>query len=297
MKLNMVIYANCHGDMIKTMFENHTFTKDKINVSSFSNYENLHKNEIDNNHKLLLNNCDIFIYQPMNKNYDYSEYNIDSILKFLNKKCKIIRVNYYRTRAFWYQCNYIPSYGYGGYSFHDTVGLFKDFVNIKNKSNKEDIIEFTNNIQLDNDTVIKFFDCEVEKIKLLDEKSDVKMYDFFKSNYNDHLLFFDCYHPSNIFFYEIFRQLVRQLFNYQLHEKDYDFLNDTKIKGMEMTNWTVPILPLIKQILKLNYKEVIPCFHTQCHPKTLYMDTYDNYYIRLCPGNFKKYLEENMKQI
>ena len=73
--------------------------------------------------------------------------------------------------------------------------------------------------------------------------------------------------------------------------QDLDFLNEPKIKDIEMTHWTIPILPLIKTILKLNYEDIIPCFHHECHPKRLYMNTYDNYYIRLSPNNFKNYLD------
>ena len=58
-----------------------------------------------------------------------------------------------------------------------------------------------------------------------------------------------------------------------------------------MTHWTIPILPLIKKILNLNYDVLIPCFHPQIHPKGLYMNTYDNYYVRLLPTNFKEYLD------
>ena len=289
--MNIVFYTNCAGNVIRTMFQNHPFTKGKINVSYFSNYENLHKTNIDNNHKYLLNNCDIFIYQPMNRNYDYSEYSIDHIRKYLKNECKIIRVNYYRTRAFWYECTYIPYNKYRNYSFHTITGIFKDFINIKNKRDKKEVINFINNIQIDEKDLIKFFESELEKIKILDEKSDVKMYNFFKLNYNNNLLFFDPFHPTNIFFYEIFRQLVKQILNYELPAKDLDFLNEPKIKDIEMTHWTIPILPLIKTILKLNYEDIIPCFHPQCHPKRLYMNTYDYYYIRLSPNNFKNYLD------
>jgi hypothetical protein len=273
------------------MFQNHPFTRDKCNVSYFWNYENLHKENIDNNHKQMLNKCDIFIYQPMNKHYDYSEYNIDNIRKYLSNECKIIRVNYYRTRAFWYECTYIPYIRYENYSFHNMNGLFKDFIKIKNKSDKKEVINFINNIQIDENDFIKFFESELEKIKILDEKSDVKMYNFFKLKYNDNLLFFDPFHPTNIFFYEIFRQLVKQILNHELSEKDLDFLNESKIKDIEMTHWTIPILPSVKKMLKLNYEDIIPCFHPQCHPKRLYMNAYDNYYIRLSPNNFKKYLD------
>jgi len=289
--MNIVLYTNCAGNVIRTMFQNHPFTKGKCNVSYFWNYENLHKTNIDNNHKQLLNKCDIFIYQPMNKNYDYSEYNIDNIRKYLKNECKIIRVNYYRTRAFWYECTYIPYINYRNYSFHTINGIFKDFINIKNKSDKKEVINFINNIQIDEKDLIKFFESELEKIKILDEKSDVKMYNFFKLNYNNNLLFFDPFHPTNIFFYEIFRQLVKQILNHELPSKDLDFLNEPKIKDIEMTHWTIPILPLIKTILKLNYEDIIPCFHPASHPKRLYMNTYDNYYIRLSPNNFKNYLD------
>lgn len=163
--MNIVIYSNCAGNVIKTMFQNHPFTRDKFNIKYFSNYENLHKTKIDNNHKQLLNNCDIFIYQPMNQNYDYTEYNIDSIMKNFKKECKIIRVNYYRTRAFWYECNYIPYTNYGKYSFLSTNGIFKDFINIKNKGDKEEIIHFINNIQIDKESLINLFESEVEKLK------------------------------------------------------------------------------------------------------------------------------------
>jgi hypothetical protein len=94
------------------MFQNHPFTKGKFN-----------------NHKQILNNCDIFIYQHMNKHYNGSEYNIQSVNKYLKNECKVIRINYYRTRAFWYECNYIPYNSYGKYSFHSLYGLFKDLIN------------------------------------------------------------------------------------------------------------------------------------------------------------------------
>lgn len=290
--MNVVIYANCIGHVIQTMFENHPFTKDKFNISHFSNYENLPKTNMDDNHKQLLQNCDIFIYQPMNRNYDYSEYNIDYVINHLKNDCRVIRVNYYRTRAFWYECNYIPYHSYGNYSFHTVFGLFKDFINIKNINNKEDVINFTNNIKIDKEELINFFESEVEKFKILDEKSDVKMYNFFKLNYKDNLLFFDPFHPTNIFVYEIFRQIIKQIFDHELPEKDLDFLNDPKVKDIEMTQWTIPILPFIKTILKLNYDDIIPCFHHNTHPKRLLMNTYDNYYIRLSSGNFSKYLLE-----
>jgi hypothetical protein len=62
--------------------------------------------------------------------------------------------------------------------------------------------------------------------------------------------------------------------------KKFRFLNESKIKDIEIiTHLTIHILPLIKIILKLNYKDFIHCshcFHPEFHPKRLYMNTCDN---------------------
>lgn len=290
MNLNIIIYSNCAGLVLKVMFENHMLTKCN-SIYYLTNYKELSKTKLEQIHKQKFNNCDIFIYQPMNKYYDYSEYNIDNIKPYLKNTCKILRVNYYRTRAFWYNNNYIPYTTYGRYSFHTINGIFQDFKNVKDKLNKEEIIKFIDDIYIDHKKYICYFNEEVDKLKMLDESSDVKMYDFFILNYNDKLLFFDPFHPTNIFFYEIFRQLVEQIFGHKLPENDIEFLNKSELKYIEMTHWTIPILPSIKKILNLNYENTMPCFHSELHPKRLYINAYDYYYIRLSPSNFKNYLE------
>lgn len=292
---NILIYSNCAGNVLKTMFLNHDFTKNEFNVESFYNYENLHKNKLSDEHLLLLKNCDIFIYQPMNNSYNYSEYDIKYILTYLNKKCLILRVNYYRFKGFWYNCNYIPYKNYNNYSFHELInsnGMFNDLKNLKNIYNKNDVVKFIDNIEINKHKIVEFFLDELEKIKLLDQYSDVKMYDFFKQNYKNKLLFYECYHPTNIFFYEIFRQLVFIISSKVLLQHDNIFLQKENIKNVELTHWTVPILPIVKTYLELNLENIVPCFNTKIHEKKIYMDVYDNYYIRLSPQNFKKYLEE-----
>ena len=294
MALNVLIYSNCAGVVIQTMLETHPLTKDRFHVLVVFNYENLNKIEIREEHKTVLRNCDIFIYQPMNQSYDNSGYSISSMMSYFKKDCRILRMNYYRTRAFWYEGTCIPYTNFGNYYFHETCGIHKDFAQIANRpSTREEVVEFTNQIQLDSEKVRQFFESEADKIKHLDEKSDVKMYDFFRQNYKHRILFFDCFHPSNIFMYEIFRQLVFLLLGVSLPETDAEFLNLDAIKSNEMTLWTVPILPGIKKILELNYDDVVPCFYPQHGITRVYMNAYDNYYIRLCEDNFQKYLEIN----
>lgn len=299
-KINIVIYTNCGGRPIRDMFSNHAFTKTKTNVSFFQNWENLHKKKIENDHKVLLNNCDIFIYQPMNKNYDYSEYDIQHIQKHLKSKCKIIRVNYYRTKAFWYQNDFIPYLKYKEiYTFNPHLGIHNDFSAINNSRSEEEIVNCVNNIEINERDFFNFFNKEVERMKVLDQKSDVKMYNFFMSNYKKKLLFFDRFHPTNIFIYEIFRQLVGMIFNHELLQNDDAFLNSKEIKTAGICAWSTPILPSIKKILKLEHKEdLLPCFNKTCgHNTTLHIGIYDYHYIRLSPDNFEEYLNRNSKNV
>jgi len=39
----IVIISNCAGNIIKNMFEKHSFTKDKYFIHYITNYENLNK--------------------------------------------------------------------------------------------------------------------------------------------------------------------------------------------------------------------------------------------------------------
>ena len=75
----IVLFSNCAGNILKNMFEKHSFTKDKYLIHYITNYENLNKQHIDDSHISLLTNCDIFIYQPLNQHYTTSEYDITNI--------------------------------------------------------------------------------------------------------------------------------------------------------------------------------------------------------------------------
>lgn len=286
------MYSNCHGPIIKKMFMKHNFTKNKFNINIIRNYDNLNKSKIDSGHISLLKNCDIFIYQPFNKYYNHSEYDISGVKKYLKKECIIKRVNYYRCNGFWYNHDYVPYKEAFGYSFHAIdKGIYKEIEKLTNKTNKEDITNFIDNVNIDKDKIKEFFNSEMERLKIFDERSDVKMYDFFKSNYQKKRLFFDRFHPTNTFFYEIFRQLVKQICNYELSNEDDNFIKNEI--GLGLTHFTVPIIPFIKKTLDIKFSNNIYVFHPEVHPKQLYMNVYDYYYIRLSPDNFKKYLIEH----
>ena len=50
------------------------------------------------------------------------------------------------------------------------------------------------------------------------------MFEYFINIYKIKQLFHDPFHPTNLFFYEIFRQFIFKLDDYELKYEDYDFI-------------------------------------------------------------------------
>jgi len=277
----IVFYSNCAGKILKYMFDNHAFTKDKFESYHIINYEKLEFNSISSDDQKLLKKCDYFIYQPFNKSHEDSEYDIPTIKKQLTSTCKIIRVNYYRFRGFWYQCHYQPFREHARYKFDGQpkyFGLHKEMKYYKgNKEKYCEIKTYVKNIIIPEEPFKNFFIKELQKFKNLDEYSDVKMYSFFISNLQKYPMFYDTFHPTNYFFYEIIRQLIAIIFNENILPEKDDFFVEKCNQSCELTNWTIPILPIIIKYLNLEcYKKFqYPIFNSNSGPQKHYMNVYD----------------------
>lgn len=149
------------------------------------------------------------------------------------------------------------------------------------------IKEKIDNIKINKDDFNLHFNKEIEKLGCLDSKSDQNIKDYFLKNYKNLKLFHDPYHPTNILFYEIFRQILLNL-DIKIIYNDLNFIN-TFIKT-ELCFKCLPILPDIKKTLNLQYDTK---FYTFTGSQQLYLDIYDYYYIRLSKQNFKNYLVTN----
>lgn len=284
--MNVLIYSNCHGGIIKEMFERNDYTKNKFVINFFYNYENLDK-KMELLHKNLLENCDIFMYQPFNKQHSYSEYDITKVKKYLKPDCVILKINYYRFKGFWFESEYKPYHSYGEYNFAPDIkyfGIHNSFINFN--GNKKETIDKLNDIRIDEERYIKYFIEEVEHFKKIDDNSDVKMYDYFIKNYKTRHFFNDGFHPTNLFFYEIFRQVVFKLTGHELVFEDIEFIES--LSYVEETHWTLPILPQIKRILNMTTSDKINVFYGKLKKN---MSVYDYYYIRSSQNNFREYLE------
>ena len=211
-------------------------------------------------------------HQPNNFTQEYIETAYNEIIKILNEL-----VNY--------ELEIIENFSDEILPVSEITNLSIDQVN--------DIIDKINNIQISRDELLLFFDNALANFKIIDDNSDVDMFEYFINNYKIKQLFHDPFHPTNLFFYEMFRQIIIKLDNYELKYEDYDFID--LLNDIEMTNWALPILPVVKDILDIKLGEYVYVFYPpEFADKKIYMNIYDYYYIRLSHENFKNYLE-NLK--
>jgi hypothetical protein len=288
--MNIVLYSNCAGNVITRMFHTHIFTKDKFIIDYIVNYENLDKT-LDSSHIILLKKCDVFMYQPFNQHYTHSEYDISNLKRYLKESCIILKINYYRFKGFWFESEYKPYNEYKNYKFLDMkyYGLHNSFIDFN--GSRQQIIEKINSIQIDNEIFLTYFRKELDNFLKLDDNSDIKMYEYFINNYKTKHLFHDVFHPTNLFFYEMFRQIVKKLTGCELIFEDMEFIN--LFTDIEITTGALPILPCIKKILEMTTPETICVFYPpEYADQKLYMNIYDYYYIRLSQTNFQTYLNE-----
>jgi len=286
--MNIVIFSNCAGNILTHMFNLHPYTSNKYTIHYISNYEHFDEVMSESN-KNLFQTCDIFMYQPLNNSYSHSMYNISHIKQLLKESCVILRVNYYRFKGFWFESEYKPFSSFKAYKFVDSkyYGIHDSFTNFI--GNKLEVCNKIQSLKIDTDAFMNHFSEELENFKILDDNSDIKLYDFLIKNYKSKHLFHDVFHPTNLFFYEMFRQIVHKLTGHELNEEDLDFLN--KLIDIEMTHWALPILPQIKSLLHINTPDTICVFYPGYADKRIFMDIYDYYYIRLSHTNFQSYLD------
>jgi len=164
---------NCIGKQIA----NFLHSMDNVNCHHIINYIEMKSDTSPTKYNEILQKCDYFIYQPMNKHHNKNLWYPKNLFQYLSAKSIKIKVGYYRFCGFW--------------------------LNPKYKSDCEE--EFV----IDKKTIIENFHKGINKLRLIDNDSDIKMFSFFEKNYRDTKLFHDCFHPTNFFIKEMCEQIAK----------------------------------------------------------------------------------------
>jgi hypothetical protein len=95
---------------------------------------------------------------------------IQEVIKYVNRKYievkLILKINYYRFKGFWFESELKPYNNYKNYKFLDMkyYGIHDSFIDFYT-TNKTEVIDKINNIQISNDELLLFFKDELAKFK------------------------------------------------------------------------------------------------------------------------------------
>lgn len=191
--------------------------------------------ELINEHTDLLLSCDLLIRLSLRKNRGYL--NFENIKQYLKKECICIKIPQYTFSGYHYPYNFIDD---KNIDEHKPLPFLKEYINNLLKDNLEDI---------DNNLV-----KELEHIKNLDKISDIKCYDFIKTNYKNIMLFNNRSYATYHLFHYIAQGILLKL-------SIYDQLNKVCSKfGIENTE---PILPIVYKKLELKFSPNV--FKIKCN--------------------------------
>ena len=217
--MNIIIYSNCQFDGI---IPNLKLNLKNINIFTLENYSFIRK-QIPLPIKKL-NECDIFIYQPIRKEHGIYSTTPDinnSIMSYLPSTCLKISFPYIYNSGIW--------------------GLTKDAIanDDGSKQGNRDVIELLKDNSLDkiikmyNNNEINFnykqrFESSLNKLKQREKLCDIHISQFIVDNIQKHKLFFTQNHPTPFIFTHICQQIldiIKIKFQDNIIQSNYKFAN------------------------------------------------------------------------
>jgi len=220
------ILMNCHGEEIKSYFENIPEIYKLYDIRYYISHMNLENTAILEEIKV----CDILITNNI-KNYAHLTY--DNIKKHVKPSCKICKIEFIRFNGF--------------FPF-----LYEQHLNglcIYDESTQVSTYEEYRDFYVCEDTILSNFQESILKLQELDRASDIKFYKFFMDNYKDKLLFRDNNHISDIFMKYIIKEII--IFLDIKVRTDIDSLNLPYTFGFKFR--AKPILNCVKKALGLSF--------------------------------------------
>lgn len=229
-KKKCVFFFNCHGEQIMNHLLscpifNNLYDCTHITIYDYLNgYKYEHENDIINEHKKLINDCDLLILQHIrtfNREIIHHEY----IKTLIKSNCKCITISHFT---------------FSGYYPEDS----SNNKIIDKNSTKDEIENYVNNLFTNKEEIIENFNRELDHLKELDKNSDIKCLNFVKNNYSKYLLFHSRWYPTSYFFIYISNEILKLLnIVYEI-----EFFNN-----LWALDTQTPLYPNVKKYLQLDF--------------------------------------------
>ena len=218
----LVFIFNCHAGQIKKQISHLPLLFDEIIIYNYllPEYSKYNLTYFDNEDFEKIKSADILIVQNV-KNLRGKEFIDINHIKNIKKSDSIMIK--------------IPHYTFTGY--------FLEF-------NNQDTIDINN--YGTNDKIIENLNISLDKIKILDELSDIKCYNFMKENYKKYRLFHSKIYPTYHFFHYIAKEICKKL-NFNSN------INKIYSKYADPNNQV--IFPNVKKYLELEFNIFDFCYN------------------------------------
>jgi hypothetical protein len=176
---NMVVFSNCHGERYIEIFKRDTTIAELFNIEYIVSYSQLNN---FSNFKQQFKDADILLINNIKK---YDDFTIKNLKKILKKDCLLIVIPFVRFEGYWIpepikRLKYIKD---------NAVSFFPDI-----KIN--DINKYLTESTYNKESFINYYNTCLNKLKHIENESDIKFYDFFIENHTKYPFFRDNYHPT-----------------------------------------------------------------------------------------------------
>ena len=174
-------------------------------------------NLIENNQPInydILQNADIFIYQPINDSFGI--YSIKDMNKYLKENCIKIIVPFIFLNSFFPLTNKAVAVTLDGVidkreDKYKNMILNQDIIiELNKKYSREEIIELYKNDQIDFNYQ-KMFEENISRMKEKEKECNIKVVDFILDNYKYYQLVKNHLHPNGILIYHYVKQIFKIL--------------------------------------------------------------------------------------
>jgi len=232
-KLNMVMFTNCHGEKYINMFKRDTNIDDMFNINYIVSYQQLDNFNVFKND---FEHADVLI---INRIKSYTDYTIQNLKTILKKNVLLIIIPFVRFDGYWMPEPYktLTKIGENAVSFFPNILINQVDSYLNTSYDKIDFINYYNNCLL--------------KLKRIESESDIKFYDFFIKNHTKYPMFRDNYHPTLNMLEYIGSEIMIKIndkFNITYKGNNVKLLEDTKEYG----HYT-PITNMVKDLLDIQY--------------------------------------------
>ena len=267
--MKVFIFSNCQGSVLKK-FLPETFTITHINNQNY-----IYNTILDNNIKILLSECDFFIYQPIISE-KYPIYNTNNLKKYLKCTCKTISFPYIYINSFTpiYKCFTHD------YFTNDVNNYFLDTNEKIQYCNIEPIIKLKKEgFSLEkilekydlNEIDFRYKERFEESISILQDKekiTDVKVSQFILDNYKKFRLFnyhnlIDknitfCNHPSNVLIMYYVNQILNLMgLNYVNYVGKELLIELTLVSRYDIDYYKYEYIQVEDEIINESIKQII----------------------------------------